>query len=104
MTDMAREADNASEVLDRRLFLINRNSKRWRDAPKAYGPHKSLFSRWKRRSEEGIFARVLLALADRGCEIGTLMIDVTLLKTYRTASNLELKKGARPPDRGPQLG
>ena len=75
------------------IIFINRNGLRWRDAPVAYGPHKTLYSRWKRWSEKGIFARMLLELADLGGETDTLMIDATHLKTHRTASSLGLKKG-----------
>jgi len=84
-------------VDDRRVLsgivFINRNGLRWRDAPEAYGPHKTLYSRWKRWSEKGIFARMLLELSDQGDETDTLMIDATHLKTHRTASSLGLKKG-----------
>ncbi len=30
------------------IIFINRNGLRWRDAPVEYGPHKTLYSRWKR--------------------------------------------------------
>ncbi|ASM74430.1 transposase (plasmid) [Pseudosulfitobacter pseudonitzschiae] len=30
------------------IIFINRHGLRWRDAPSAYGPHKTLYSRWKR--------------------------------------------------------
>ena len=30
------------------IIFINRNGLRWRDAPAAYGPHKTLYNRWKR--------------------------------------------------------
>ena len=35
------------------------------------------YSRWKRWSENGIFARMLLDLADQGSETDTPMIDAT---------------------------
>lgn len=75
------------------IVFINRNGLRWRDAPEAYGLHKTLYSRWKRWSEKGIFARMLLELSDQGGGTDTLMIDATHLKTHRTASSLGLKKG-----------
>ena len=53
------------------IIFINRNGLRWRDAPAAYGPHKTLYSGWKRWSEKGIFARMLLDLSDRGDETST---------------------------------
>lgn len=44
-------------VDERRVFSeiisINRNGLRWRDAPKEYGPHKTLCNRWKRWGEKG---------------------------------------------------
>ena len=79
------------------IIFINRNGLRWRDAPAEYGPHKTLYSRWKRWSEKGIFARMLLELSDQGGETDTLMIDATQLKTHRTASSLGLKKGDAVP-------
>lgn len=84
------------------IIFINRNGLRWRDAPAEYGPHKTLYSRWKRWSEKGIFARILLELSGQGGGTDTLMIDATHLKTHRTASSLALKKGAWPTDRAHQ--
>jgi len=31
-----------------RIIFINRNGLRWCDAPKEYGPPKTLYNRWKR--------------------------------------------------------
>ena len=50
---------------------------RWRDAPVAYGPPKTLSNRWKRSSEKDIFGRVLLELADQSGETDALMIDLS---------------------------
>jgi transposase len=40
-------------VDDRRVLsgivFVNKNGLRWRDAPSAYGPHKTPYNRWKRR-------------------------------------------------------
>ena len=77
------------------IIFVNRNGLRCRDAPREYGPHKTLCNRWKRWSEKAIFARMLLELADQGGETDTLMIDATHLKAHRTASSLGLKKGAK---------
>lgn len=40
------------------IVFINRNVLRWRGAAEAYGLHKTAYSRWKRWSETGIFARM----------------------------------------------
>ncbi len=54
-------------VDNRRVFsgiiFINRNGLRWRDAPKEYGPHKTLHNRWSRWSDKGIFARIMDGVA-----------------------------------------
>ena len=85
-----------------RIVFINYNGLRWRDAREAYAPHKTLCSRWKRWSEKGIFARMLLELSGQGGGTDALMIDATHLKTHRTASSLGLKKGAWSPDQCPE--
>ena len=38
------------------IIFINRNGLRWRDAPPAYDPLKTLYNRWKRWSDKGILA------------------------------------------------
>ncbi len=75
------------------IIFINRNGLRWRDAPKEYGPQKTLYNRWKRWSDKGIFAGMLIGLAADHGEKNTVMIDATCLKAHRTASSLAVKKG-----------
>lgn len=75
------------------IIFINRNGLRWRDAPSAYGPPKTLYNRWVRWSRLGVFARILIELAAEGQEVETVMIDATHLKAHRTASSLRGKKG-----------
>ncbi len=85
-------------VDDRRVLsgivFVNRNGLRWRGAPKAYGPHKTLYNRWKRWGEKGIFVQMMEGLAAASAEPKTVMIDATYLKAHRTASSLRLKRGA----------
>ncbi len=75
------------------IIFINRNGLRWCDAPKAYGPSKTLYNRWKRWSEMGVFVRIFEGLASEVEEPTTIMIDATYLKAHRTASSLRSKKG-----------
>lgn len=75
------------------IIFINRNGLRWCDAPKAYGPAKTLYNRWKRWSDNGVFARILMGLAAEGTEHQTIMMDATYLKAHRTSSSLAVKKG-----------
>ncbi len=77
------------------IIFINRNGLSWRDAPREYGPAKTLYNRWKRWSDKGVFVAMMDGLSAKGTERKTIMIDATYLKAHRTASNLGLKKGVR---------
>jgi putative transposase len=81
-------------VLSGILFVI-RNGLRWRDAPAAYGPHKTIYNRFIRWSRLGVFNRILAELVAQGGGTDKLMIDATHLKAHRTAASL-LKKGLYP--------
>ena len=41
------------------IIFVNRNGLRWRDAPKEYGPAKTLYNRWKRWGDKGVFMGLL---------------------------------------------
>ena len=86
-------------VDDRRVISgiihVIRNGLMWRDAPEAYGSHKTLYNRFKRWSEAGVFDRIFAALAAESRATGTIMIDATHLKAHRTAASLQ-KKGLYP--------
>ena len=75
------------------IIFVNRNGLRWCDAAKEYGPAKTLYNRWKRWSDNGVFARIMMGLAAENAEHKTIMIDATYLKAHRTASSLGVKKG-----------
>jgi transposase len=80
-------------VLSGILFVI-RNGLRWRDAPREYGPHKTIYNRFIRWSRLGVFDRIFTELS-KGDVADPLMIDATHLKAHRTAASL-LKKGLYP--------
>lgn len=75
------------------IIFVNRNGLRWRDAPKDYGPHKTLYNRWKRWGAAGVFTRMMEGLSSAGADRKTVMIDATYLKAHRTASSLAVKRG-----------
>jgi transposase len=82
------------KVISGIIFVI-RNGLRWRDAPKDYGPHKTIYNRFIRWSRLGVFNKIFAALAAKGGKPDQLMIDATHLKAHRTAASL-LKKGLFP--------
>ena len=75
------------------IIFVNRNGLRWRDDPREYGPAKTLYNRWKRWGDMGVFARMMEGLAAASPEPKTIMIDATYLKAHRTATSLRSKKG-----------
>jgi transposase len=77
------------------IIYVIRHGLQWRDAPPAYGPHKTLYNRFARWSRMGVFDRIFAALAAEGGPPSQLMIDATHLKAHRTAASL-LKKGLFP--------
>ncbi len=86
-------------VDDRRIvsgiIYVIRGGLMWRDAPRGYGPHKTIYNRFIRWSRMGVFNRILAELAGKAGEPDTIMIDATHLKAHRTAASL-LKGGLFP--------
>jgi putative transposase len=87
-------------VISRIVFVI-RNGLRWRDAPRDYGPHKTIYNRFVRWSRLGVFNKIFAELACGAGKPGRLMIDATHLKAHRTAASL-FKKGLFPGISGAQ--
>ena len=85
-----------ARVDDRRvisgIIFVIRNGLRWRDAPKEYGPHKTIYNRFIRWSRLGVFNRIFAELAGKGPKPERLMIDATHLKAHRPPA----KPHARP--------
>jgi transposase len=75
------------------IILVNHNGLRWCDVPKDHGPHKTLYNRWKRWGERGIFLHMMEGLAAADAEPKTVMIAATYLKAHRTALSLRVIKG-----------
>ena len=86
-------------VDDRRIvsgiIYVIKHGLMWRDAPKAYGPHKTIYNRFIRWSRLGVFNRIFAELAGKAGEPDRIMIDAIHLKAHRTAASL-LKGGLFP--------
>jgi transposase len=86
-------------VDDRRIvsgiIYVIKHGLMWRDAPKAYGSHKTIYNRFIRWSRLGVFNRIFAELAGKAGEPDRIMIDATHLKAHRTAASL-LKGGLFP--------
>src|SRR5215467_11282809 len=59
---------------------------RWKDAPSAYGPRKTLYNRFVRWAAKGVWANMFHALATAGGPAAELLIDSSAVKAHRCAS------------------
>ena len=84
-------------VDDRRVIsgivYVIRGGLQWKDAPKSYGPHKTLYNRFVRWSRLGVFDRIFASLAGEVPKPQRIMIDSTHLKAHRTSASLLKKEG-----------
>ena len=77
------------------IIYVIRYGLQWKDAPMAYGPHKTLYNRFVRWSRAWIFNKIFRELSRQSGTRDCLMIDATHLKAHRTAVSL-LKKWQYP--------
>ena len=68
------------------IVHVLRSGCRWKDAPEAYGPRKTLYNRFVRWASKGVWERIFLALSEAGGPPAVLMIDATHVKAHRSAA------------------
>ena len=77
-------------VDDRRVISgilhVLKSGCRWCDCPPEYGPHTTIYNRFARWAERGIWEKLFRELAGRGRSSGTQMIDSTHIKAHRSAA------------------
>lgn len=77
-------------VDDRRVISgilhVLRSGCRWKDCPSEYGPPTTIYNRFVRWAERGVWERLFRELAARGRSGETQMIDSTHVKAHRSAS------------------
>ncbi|MEE7449539.1 hypothetical protein MRF4_17965 [Methylobacterium radiotolerans] len=59
---------------------------RWQDTPSAYGPHTTIYNRYNRWSQRGIWQRLFAKIAVAGPVPDGLMLDVSHVKARRSAA------------------
>jgi transposase len=85
---------NDRRVVSGIVYVIH-NGLQWKDAPKAYGPHKTLYNRFVRWSALGVFDRIFQRLVSEGPKPERLMHDSTHLKAHWTLASLLKKRMLR---------
>jgi transposase len=77
-------------VDDRRVISgivhVLKSGGRWVDAPPIYGPRKTLYNRFVRWAEKGVWQAIFQALAATGGPPAQLLIDRSAVKAHRSAS------------------
>ena len=78
-------------VDDRRVLSgivhVIKHGLRWSDGPSAYGPAKTIYNRYARWSEKGVFARLFATLVAEAGAPDSLALDSTHIKVHRTAES-----------------
>jgi transposase len=89
-THLPQDTRGVARVDDRRVISgiihVLQSGCRWKDAPKCYGPHKTLYNRFVRWAEKGIWEKLFHHLAEAGGPPAALMIDATHIKAHRSAA------------------
>jgi transposase len=67
------------------MIWVLRTGAPWRDLPSAYGPWNSVYTRFSRRSQAGVIARLVEALTRERDNEGYL-IDATIVRAHQDAS------------------
>jgi transposase len=79
-----------ARVDDRRVISgiihVLQSGCRWKDAPKSYGPHKTLYNRFVRWAEKGVWDRLFHHLAAAGGPPAALMTGATHVNAHRPAA------------------
>src|ERR1700674_410129 len=92
-------------VDDRRVISgilhVLKSGCRWCDCPPQYGPPTTIYNRFVRWAERGVWERLFRELAGRSRSTHTQMIDSTHIKAHRSAGE---RKGERRSRRLPAHG
>ncbi len=68
------------------ILHVLKSGCRWCDCPPDYGPPTTIYNRFVRWAERGVWERLFQNLAKRGRSTDTQMIDSTHIKAHRSAS------------------
>ena len=77
----------------------------WRDIPERYGPWQTVYDRFRRWSDSGLFAKILRKLRlrlqeDGDLDLSTWYVDSTVVRAHKAAAGA--KKGETPPSATPK--
>jgi transposase len=89
-----------ARVDDRRVISgivhVLKSGGRWADAPPEYGPRKTLYNRFVRWAEKGVWGDLFRALAQAGGPPAQVLIDSSAVKAHRSAAGGKGGRKIRP--------
>ena len=94
--------DRGRTAVDNRLFVeavlwIARAGAPWRDLPEDFGPWNSVYRRFARWQQSGVWERVFNELA-KDADFEEVFIDSTVIRVHQHASGAQKKTVLRPSD------
>jgi transposase len=98
------ERSRGSSGRNNRLFVeavlwIVRTGSPWRDLPEAFGDWNSVFRRFSRWSQKGVWCRIFEAMSDDP-DFEYLIVDSTIVRAHQHASGakkgLKIRRSAAP--------
>jgi transposase len=75
------------------IFYILRTGAPWRDLPRRYGPHTTVYNRYSRWGKCGVWRDIFETLAQE-CEGALIFIDSSIIKAHRAAAGSKGGVGA----------
>ena len=89
-----------ARVDDRRVISgivhVLKSGSRWVDAPPDYGPKKTLYNRFVRWADKGVWTNLFQALAQAGGPSAHVLIDSSAVKAHRSAAGGKGGRKIRP--------
>ena len=67
------------------IFYILRTGAPWRDLPERYGPRTTVYNRYNRWAQRGVWKGIFDALAQE-CDDALIFIDASIVRAHRAAS------------------
>lgn len=79
------------------ILPVLRTGTPWRDLPKAYGPWHTIYMRWQRWIQRGVWWDILRLLKRlKGIELKLVFLDSTVVRAHQHAAGAAQKKAIRP--------
>jgi transposase len=94
----ARPAKSNRMMVEAMVWIL-RTGAPWRDLPKHFGPWKSVYTRFRRWTQQGIWTQVLEKLSEQQ-DRESYLIDATIVRAHQDATGA--KKGGRKPSVTPE--